>query len=105
MRSLLGLFLTDLTFTMDGNPTLVYSDRLINFDKFAKIATILENIYKLQAVMYAPMMTPPELYAGIQYGLERAPDADTLFDLSMEVEPREREDEKILRLLQEKGFG
>lgn len=90
---------------MDGNPTLVYSDRLINFDKFAKIAAILENIYKLQAVMYPPMSTPPELYAGIQYGLENAPDADTLFERSMEVEPREREDEKILRLLQENGFG
>ena len=90
---------------MDGNPTLVYSDRLINFDKFAKIAAILENIYKLQAMMYPPLSTPSELYAGIQYGLENAPDADTLFERSMEVEPREREDEKILRLLQENGFG
>jgi len=96
--------MTDLTFVLDGNPTLVYNDRLVNVEKFVKLGGILGEIRQFQKVNYS-LVNVKEIQDFLDRGLSIARDADTLFDLSIEVEPREREDEKILRLLVEKGFG
>lgn len=99
-----GLYMTDFTFILDGNPTRVYNDRLINVEKFVKVGAILTEIRGLQLIPY--YLTPVrEIQDFLDKGLGAARDADSLFDLSMQLEPREKEDEKILRLLQEKGFG
>jgi son of sevenless-like protein len=96
--------MTDLTFVLDGNPTLLYNDRLVNVEKFVKLGGILAEIKQFQNVNYN-LVYIKEIQEFLDGGLSVARDADTLFELSLEVEPREREDEKILRLLVEKGFG
>jgi len=99
-----GLYMTDLTFVLDGNPTLLYNDRLVNVEKFVKLGGILAEIKQFQSVNYN-LVKIEEIQDFLNGGLSVARDADTLFELSLQVEPREREDEKILRLLVEKGFG
>jgi len=47
----LGVFLTDLTFIDEGNPSTI-NDGLINFDKQRKFAQILQNIQKFQNSPY-----------------------------------------------------
>lgn len=100
----LGLYLTDLTFIEDGNPDrLRADDRLINFAKRQKTADVIREIMIYQSTPYN--LTP---VAGIQNFIEEnlvPTRGDTAnYAQSLALEPREREDEKISRLLAESGF-
>ncbi len=44
-----GLFLTDLVFSEDGNPEFRNEGRLINFDKYNRIARIISEVQRFQA--------------------------------------------------------
>ncbi|KAJ3383382.1 hypothetical protein HDU92_004245 [Lobulomyces angularis] len=100
----LGLYLTDLTFIEDGNPDLLKPDnRLINFSKRSKTAEVIMEIQQYQRTHYN--LTPVvEIQNFIINCLTESLDENKIYDLSLQLEPREREDEKIARLLSESGF-
>ncbi|KAJ3109814.1 hypothetical protein HDU97_000044 [Phlyctochytrium planicorne] len=102
----LGFYLTDLTFIEDGSPDFVKgsSPGMINFAKRMKTAEVILEIQQYQNIPY--FLTPvPELQDFLQQCLNEADvDENTLYDMSLAIEPREREEEKIVRLLAETGF-
>lgn len=91
----LGVYLTDLTFIEDGIPSLTPSE-LINFNKRAKTAEVIRDIQQYQNVPYL-LQPVPELQDYILSNLQAAGDVHDMYDRSLEIEPREREDEKIAR--------
>ena len=101
----LGLYLTDLTFIEDGNTDTIKSrSDLINFDKRMKIA---EKIREIQQYQQTPYLLEPveEIQRFLAMNLEEGErDPEVLYQKSLEMEPREREDEKMARLLHESGF-
>lgn len=100
----LGVYLTDLTFIEDGNTDkLRNDDRLINISKRQMTAEKIQEIMIYQSTPYN--LTPvPGIQKFIEENLIEARSDDELFEQSLRLEPREREDEKIARLLQESGF-
>ncbi|KAF7714283.1 Cell division control protein [Penicillium ucsense] len=90
-----GVYLTDLTFIEDGIPSLTPSE-LINFNKRAKTAEVIRDIQQYQNVPYY-LQPVPELQDYILSNLQAAGDVHDMYDRSLEIEPREREDEKIAR--------
>ncbi|OKL57559.1 hypothetical protein UA08_06997 [Talaromyces atroroseus] len=90
-----GVYLTDLTFIEDGIPSHTPSD-LINFNKRAKTAEVIRDIQQYQNVPYQ-LQPIPELQDYILSNMQAAGDVHEMYDRSLEVEPREREDEKIAR--------
>lgn len=93
---LLGVYLTDLTFIEDGIPSLIKKTNLINFAKRAKTAEVIRDIQQYQNVPY-PLQPVPELQDYILTNMQSAGDVHEMYDTSLQVEPREREDEKIAR--------
>ncbi|KAK9472304.1 ras guanine nucleotide exchange factor domain-containing protein [Dipodascopsis tothii] len=99
-----GVYLTDLTFIEDGNTDMVVDQpNMINFSKRTKSAAVIRAIQQYQSVPYALKLVP-ELQTFIQQSFARAPAIDEMYDLSLNMEPRERDDEKISRMLQDTGF-
>ncbi|KAF3928893.1 hypothetical protein AA313_de0200273 [Arthrobotrys entomopaga] len=99
----LGVYLTDLTFIEDGNPDEIKGTDLINFAKRAKTAEVIREIQQYQSVPYALEAVEP-LQQYILSNMAAAKDVHEMYEVSIQIEPREREDEKIARLLQESGF-
>jgi son of sevenless-like protein len=91
----LGVYLTDLTFIEDCIPSLTPSE-LINFNKRAKTAEVIRDIQQYQNAPYL-LQPVPELQDYILSNMQAAGDVHEMYDRSLEVEPREREDEKIAR--------
>ena len=90
-----GVYLTDLTFIEDGIPSLTPSG-LINFSKRTKTAEVIRDIQQYQNVPY--LLHPvSELQDYILNNLHSANDVHDMYERSLEVEPRERDDEKIAR--------
>ncbi|WEW61256.1 cell division cycle- protein [Emydomyces testavorans] len=92
---LLGVYLTDLTFIEDGIPSLTPSD-LINFNKRVRTAAVIREMQQYQNTPYQ-LQPVPELQEYVLSNLQTAGDVHEMYDRSLEVEPREREDEKIAR--------
>lgn len=92
----LGVYLTDLTFIEDGIPSVIKKSALINFAKRAKTAEVIRDIQQYQKVPY-PLHPVPELQEYILSNMQAAGDVHEMYDKSLAVEPREREDEKIVR--------
>ena len=91
-----GVYLTDLTFIEDGIPSLIKKTDLINFAKRAKTAEVIREIQTYQNVSY-PFKSVPELQDYILSMMQTAGDVHEMYERSLHVEPREREDEKIAR--------
>lgn len=91
----IGVYLTDLTFIEDGIPSLTPSE-LINFNKRAKTAEVIRDIQQYQNVPYL-LQPVPELQDYILSNLQSAGDVHDMYEKSLALEPREREDEKIAR--------
>lgn len=51
-----------------------------------------------------PLQAVPELQEYILSNMQAAGDVHEMYERSLQVEPREREDEKIVRVLAESGF-
>ncbi|CAO3699808.1 unnamed protein product [Rhizopus stolonifer] len=100
----LGIYLQDLTFIEDGNSNeLKKNKELINFAKRAKTAEVIREIQQYQSSLYQ-LKTVDEIQEFIKSNLLSTRDEEQLYNESLKIEPREREDEKITRLLQESGF-
>jgi son of sevenless-like protein len=92
----LGVYLTDLTFIEDGIPSIMKKGNLINFAKRAKTAEVIRDIQQYQNAPYS-LQPVPELQDYILSNMQAAGDVHEMYDKSLVVEPREREDEKIVR--------
>ena len=101
-----GVYLTTLTFINDGAEDKL-AGKMINFRKRQKAAEVIQDIKRWQAKPYnfqtvASVLTYlEESFQSYQDGIDYG---DQFWNLSLEREPREREDEKMARLLQESGF-
>jgi son of sevenless-like protein len=91
-----GVYLTDLTFIEDGIPSIIKKTSLINFAKRAKTAEVIRDIQQYQNVLY-PLQPVPELQEYMLSNMQAAGDVHEMYERSLAVEPREREDEKIVR--------
>ena len=91
-----GIYLTDLTFIEDGIPSVIKKTQLINFAKRAKTAEVIRDIQQYQNVPYG-LQSVPELQEYIVKNMQSAGDVHEMYERSLAVEPREREDEKIAR--------
>ncbi|KAI1331208.1 ras GEF [Xylariaceae sp. FL0255] len=98
-----GVYLTDLTFIEDGIPSIIKKTNMINFAKRAKTAEVIRDIQQYQNSPYS-LQPVPELQDYILSNMAAAGDVHEMYDKSLVVEPREREDEKIVRVLAESGF-
>lgn len=79
-------------------PSLIKATNLINFAKRAKTAEVIRDIQQYQNVAY-PLQPVPELQEYILSNMQAAGDVHEMYQKSLDVEPREREDEKITRLV------
>lgn len=92
----LGVYLTDLTFIEDGIASIVKTSNLINFAKRSKTAEVIRDIQQYQNVPYS-LIPSLELQDYIVNNMKEAGDVHEMYDRSLQIEPREREDEKIAR--------
>lgn len=101
-----GVYLTTLTFIQDGSKDML-SGNLINFGKRQKAAEVIREIKHWQSKDFLLNPLPPIL-TYIEESLnafnENEDWGEIFWNQSLEREPREREDEKMARLLQESGF-
>ena len=88
--------MTDLTFIEDGIPSIIKKTTLINFAKRAKTADVIRDIQQYQNVPYS-LQPVTELQDYILSNMQAAGDVHEMYDKSLLIEPREREDEKIVR--------
>lgn len=101
----IGLYLTTLTFIQDGAPNNIGA--LVNFRKRQKAAEVIEEIQKWQSkpFNFAKVDLIHDYIVDCLNKFNNRPDvSDEFWELSLEREPRERDDEKMARLLQETGF-
>jgi len=101
----IGLYLTTLTFIQDGAPNNIGA--LVNFRKRQKAAEVIEEIQKWQSkpFNFAKVDLIHDYIVDCLKKFDNRPDvSDEFWNLSLEREPRERDDEKMARLLQETGF-
>ncbi len=96
LTNLAGVYLTDLTFIEDGIPSTIKKTNLINFAKRTKTAEVIRDIQQYQNVAYA-LNPVPDLQEYILTNMQAADDVHEMYEKSLLVEPREREDEKIVR--------
>ena len=91
-----GVYLTDLTFIEDGIPSIIKRTDFINFAKRAKTAEVIRDIQQYQNVPYS-LREVLDLRDYILNNMQAAGDVHEMYEKSLLVEPREREDEKITR--------
>ncbi|KAI9806795.1 MAG: hypothetical protein M1826_004638 [Phylliscum demangeonii] len=91
-----GGYLTDLRFIEDGMPSNLKKTSLINFMKRAKTAEVIRDIQQYQNVPY-PFQAVPELQEYMLTNMKNAKDVQEMYERSLLIEPKEREDEKIAR--------
>ncbi|ORX38721.1 hypothetical protein BD324DRAFT_650066 [Kockovaella imperatae] len=92
---------TASTAAADGNQPL-----LINFFKRSLAAEILRDIQQYQSQPYnlaKSRMVYDWLMKQLEY-CDRTYDLDKMYNLSLQLEPREREEERITRMLHDSGF-
>ncbi|OAQ28160.1 ras GEF [Linnemannia elongata AG-77] len=99
-----GMYLTDLVMIYDGNKdAMKQSNHLINFNKRIKTAEVIREIQQYQSVPYC-LTTVPEIQQYIRRGMDGAKHVQDLHEMSLALEPRERGDEKIARMMAESGM-
>jgi len=114
----IGVFLTTLQFIHDGNPDNLpgppppgskegtTGTMLVNFRKRQKASEVINDIKRWQVPFNFHVI--PSVQAYIEESLNSVSDtkesSERFWNMSLEREPREREDEKMARLLQESGF-
>lgn len=90
----LGLFLTDLTFTDDGNSDTRNNGKFINFDKYAKTARVITDLVRFQAPYNLAEML--EIQEHLFQSIDERPSMDSqqLYEHSLRLEPRENQDSR-----------
>jgi son of sevenless-like protein len=102
----IGVFLTTLTFIQDGSKDTLPGN-LVNFRKRQKASEVIQDIQRWQTLPHHfHPLSAVQIYIEESLGKfsEQVDVGDKFWNLSLEREPREREDEKMARLLQESGF-
>jgi len=99
----LGVYLTDLTFIEDGNTNYLKATNLINFDKRIKVAAVIQEIQQYQTSQYC-LQAVGVIEKYLLNRFESVQSIDSLYELSLQKEPRETNDETVLRLLAESGL-
>ncbi|CAE6415553.1 unnamed protein product [Rhizoctonia solani] len=100
----LGVYLTVLTFIQDGNKDFISKEQgIINFGKRQKAADVIREIQSYQAKQYQ-LSIVDQIQTFIEDSLASVDEKADYWEKSMQLEPREREDEKMTRMLQESGF-
>ncbi|KAJ1643551.1 hypothetical protein LPJ64_004683 [Coemansia asiatica] len=106
-----GVYLQDLTFIEDGNDDMIPNSRLINFAKRQRTAGTIRDLQQFQNVPYN--LTPvAEIQDWLLKRLEElcpnGQSSDRLVEefwkMSTTLEPKEKDSERVLRLLKESGF-
>ncbi|KAI8811714.1 ras guanine nucleotide exchange factor domain-containing protein, partial [Cladochytrium replicatum] len=86
----LGFYLSDLTFIEDGNPDFLKGDdRLINFSKRGRTAEVIREVQQYQNTAYA-YQSVEQLQVYLRQCLQDTSDETDLYNMSLELEPRER---------------
>ena len=99
----LGLYLTDLTFIEDGNQDyLDEAKTVINFEKHHMTTTIIQKIIYFQGKPF-PYRDVPLIQQYLEMKWKEMPASDQ-YELSVKMEPRERETDTVTRWLAEDGF-
>ncbi|KAF9267558.1 ras GEF [Marasmius fiardii PR-910] len=102
----IGVFLSTLQFIQDGIPDNLPGN-LVNFKKRQKASEVINDIKRWQAHSFN-FQPVPAIRDYIEESLSAFSDtrvsSERFWAMSLEREPREREDEKMARLLQESGF-
>ncbi|KAJ7712427.1 ras guanine nucleotide exchange factor domain-containing protein [Mycena metata] len=110
----IGVFLSTLQFIQDGNKDNIPAPgakdgsgaTLVNFWKRQKASEVINDIKRWQVSFNLHVI--PSVQAYIEESLNSVSDtkesSERFWLTSLEREPREREDEKMARLLQESGF-
>jgi son of sevenless-like protein len=78
----------------------------VNFRKFQKVAEVIHDIQRWQSKPHNFQPITPVL-ASLEQSLhvtDQTDVGDLFWDISLELEPCEREDERMARLLEESGF-
>jgi son of sevenless-like protein len=102
----IGVFLSTLTFIQDGNSDNLPGG-LVNFRKRQMASEVINDIKRWQAQTFNfQTLSPVQTYISdsLNSFTDTRASSDHFWALSLEREPREREDEKMARLLQESGF-
>lgn len=102
----LGPYLTNLEFIQVGNKDTLPGG-LINFRKRQKASEVINEVKRWQSQPYNLQVVPLiQTYISESLGQfnDTKASSDHFWALSLEREPKEREDEKMARLLQESGF-
>jgi son of sevenless len=100
------VFLTTLTFIQDGAEDNI-SANVVNFRKRQKASEVIRDIKRWQSPPYnfQPVSSiQTYLDDAFKQFTSSVELGDYFWNLSLQREPREREDEKMARLLQESGF-
>jgi hypothetical protein len=84
----LGVYLTDLTFISESNSD--FTQDKVNFLKMIMVADIIAEIRLFQEKVYA-YIALPEIYEYIHNCIALNVDEDSLFDLSVQLEPKQPE--------------
>lgn len=102
----IGVFLTSWTFIGDGNSDFLREKQdQINMQKRSKAAELISQIQLYQLTPYNLHDVPIiRTWIEDQLKIAIAKDEQTFYAMSLQLEPRERDDEKIARLLAESGF-
>ena len=79
------------------------NEKLINFSKRMKTAEVVRDLQQYQTVSY-PFTKIHELQCWLDNELTNSSEIQELYDLSTQVEPREREDEKMYLPLSVNGL-
>ncbi|CAM9024839.1 unnamed protein product [Wickerhamomyces anomalus] len=86
----LGVYLSDLTFTTNGNPDHLHGDnKLVNFAKRSKTVEILREISRYQSLPYN-LRKNDEYQDYISYHLSNLMTIDEQYNRSLVLEPRVR---------------
>ncbi|KAI9318088.1 ras guanine nucleotide exchange factor domain-containing protein [Dichotomocladium elegans] len=102
----LGIYLQDLTFIEDGNPNVINNQGHqvhINFSKLDKIGRVIRELQQFQNVAYSLQSVAP-LQTFITAQLQSNRDEERIYRDSLAIEPKEREDQMVTRMLEESGF-
>ncbi|KAI9168385.1 hypothetical protein H9P43_007757 [Blastocladiella emersonii ATCC 22665] len=115
----LGRYLSDLTFLEDGNPNVLKvpgmpdaaasvdgadaPQPLVNFSKRQRTADIIREIQQFQVLPFH-LKPVPEVQEYLLNMINHNRESGELYEISLNREPREREDQKLVRLLEEAGL-
>ncbi|KAI6166678.1 ras GEF [Pisolithus thermaeus] len=100
-----GVFLTALTHIQDGSKDYLPGN-LVNFRKRQKVSEVIQDLQRWQTHPhnFHPL---PSVLVYIDESLQPFGEqdvSDVFWKLSLEREPREREEEKLVRILHDSGF-